>query len=560
NDTDKDYPKDKLIHEIFEENAQRYSNRIALVHGPLRMTYDELNKKANSVAHHLIRTKKVKKGDVVGLMIERSPQMIAGLLGIIKAGAAYVPIDNDYPDDRIKYIINDSHLSLILTSGNTKDQLYDCDQLNVDNIFNSSFVDNPGILIDYDQLAYLIYTSGSTGAPKGVQICHKSIINFSFAMNRAYDVSKEDCILQFATISFDTSLEEILPALTTGASLVLRSDRMLDGIKEFIEEISQSNVTICTLPTAFWQVLTNEIVEQNLSLPSSLRIVGVTGEALKKATVEKWLDIPSLDHIKLVNTYGPTEATVNATMTMLNRELIDGYSSIPIGRPLDNLEVYILDSNLNMQPVGVIGELCISGIQLSAGYLNNDAQNKERFVENPFRKEALLYKTGDLAKWRPDGNVEYIGRIDDQVKLRGFRIELGEIENALSKIEGIKGAVVTVPKKKDGTDYLCGYYTASEVIKESHIIQQLRASLPEYMIPFSYVFLNEFPLTPNGKISKKDLPVPVANESKNYFAPKSELELVMTEIWYRTLLSSDRQLGTRDNFFEVGGDSIKAIQ
>ena len=565
NNTAAEYPKDKCIHELFEEQVERTPDAVAVVYEEEQLTYEELNQKANQLANYLQKLG-VKPDTLVGICVERSVEMIIGLLGILKAGGAYVPIDPNYPQERIEYMLDDSKVSVLLTQEKLLEELLtsqaqticlDRDWVEIDNEGKI----NPETLASSGNLAYVIYTSGSTGKPKGVLIEHQGLVNLILSAIREYQLTGKDKVLQFATISFDTAGEQIYGCLLSGGTLVLRTEEVVGGIDQFLQNCGNSNLTVLDLPTAYWQQITSELKTNNLGLPPSVRLVIIGGEGASPELVRTWQKYVS-DSPQLINAYGPTETTVTATICQIDSATkID--KNVPIGKPIDNTKIYILDSNLQPVPIGVAGELHIGGDGLARGYLNRPELTTEKFIPNPFG-EGKLYKTGDLCRYLPDGNIEYIGRIDHQVKIRGFRIELGEIEAQLSNHPEIRESVVIAREDEPGNKRLVAY-VVSDVIPEQSVSQTLREylkkQLPDYMIPSAFVFLEKLPLTPNGKIDRKSLPAPDWSQrttSDEFVPPQSEIEITLAHIWQEVLRIE--QVGINENFFELGGHSLLATQ
>ena len=579
----------RCIHRLFEEQVEKTPEQIAVVFEGRELTYRELNNRANQLARYL-KSLSVGADKLVGISVERSLEMVVGLLGILKAGGAYVPLDPAYPSERLAYMVADAGISILLTQNKWRSQLPDCqaqiicldldwekfDLFSPENLAGSNLGEN---------LAYIIYTSGSTGQPKGVMISHQAVSCFVQAAISVYEIAANDRLLQFASINFDAAVEEIYPCLLTGATLVLRTDQMLAGVRTFFQACDDLAISVLNLPTAYWHQLTTELVDLDVSLPKALRLAIVGGEKILPAAVKDWLEYIAQqgksDRIQLLNTYGPTETTVTATLYRIPALSNTTLSDIPIGRPMDRVRAYILDRQQQLVPIGVPGELHIGGDCLALGYINQPELTIEKFIANPFvgvgdslplgtaaLKENLqvgsrLYKTGDLARYLPDGNIEYLGRIDNQVKIRGFRIELGEIESVLSQHPDVVNAVAIVREDTSGNKRLIAYVVSQipATLIHAELRQFLSQKLPEYTIPSVFVILDKFPLTPNGKIDRRALIVTDLtdriNTDTSYIAPRNAIEAQLMAIWIEVL--GTEKLGIHDNFFELGGHSLLAI-
>lgn len=464
NNTRAEYPQDKCIHHLFEEQVRLTPDAIAIVFEGKQLTYQDLNAKANQLAHYL-QTLGVKPEILVGICVERSLEMIIGLLGILKAGGAYVPLDPAYPKERLAFMLEDSSVPVLITQQKLVEKLprhsahivyldSNWEEISFHSQENSSSEVNP------ENLVYVIYTSGSTGKPKGVLIEHSSLVNYITNVITEYQIEKSDCILQFSSISFDVSAEEIYTSLVSGAKLVLRTDTMLDSFEEFLQNCKNWKITVLALPTAYWHELTVFLSQKTLTLPP-LRLIILGGEKALRERLKTWFECVG-QQIRLLNNYGPTEATIGATIYELSTDdtLL---RELPIGRPLRNVYTYILDQNQQPVTIGVPGELYIGGIGLARGYLNRPELNSERFIHNPFSDSSTqrLYKTGDQVRYLPDGNIEYLSRIDDQVKVRGFRIELGEIETLLAQHPDVIEGVVICREDNPGEQKIVAYITCN---------------------------------------------------------------------------------------------------
>ncbi|MCY9332377.1 amino acid adenylation domain-containing protein, partial [Bacillus haynesii] len=553
NNTKTDYPKNKTLHELFEEQAMKTPDHTALVFGGGRMTYRELNEKANQTAR-LLREKGIGRGSIAAIIADRSFEMIIGIIGILKAGGAYLPIDPETPKDRIAFMLSDTKAAVLLTQGKAADGI-DCeaDMIHLDKGASDRFSKEPlNPVNDSGDTAYIIYTSGSTGTPKGVVTPHYSVIRV--VQNTNYiDITEDDVILQLSNYSFDGSVFDIFGALLNGASLVMIEKEVLLNINRLGSAINEEKVSVMFITTALF----NMIADIHVDCLSNLRKILFGGERASIPHVRKVLDHVGRD--KLIHVYGPTESTVYATYYFIN-EIDDEAETIPIGSPLANTSVLIMDEAGKLLPIGVPGELCIAGDGLSKGYLNREELTAEKFIPHPFVAGERLYKTGDLAKWLPDGNIEFIGRIDHQVKIRGFRIELGEIESRLEMHEDINETIVIVREDEENRPYICAYITAKREISVEELRGFLEKKLPDYMIPAYFVKLDKLPLTKNGKVDRKALPEPdrrMGAESE-YEAPRNETEEKLAAVWQDVL--HVEKAGIHDHFAQMGGHSLHAME
>ncbi|WP_152381478.1 non-ribosomal peptide synthetase [Paenibacillus brasilensis] len=548
NNTRAEYPSEKTIHQLFEEQVERLPEQIALVCEGKQLTYKELNQKANQLARKLIN-EELQSEQIVGVMTERSFETIIGLLAVLKAGGVYLPIDPEYPEERIRYMLEDSGAKLLLQQNHLQKPASFSGQI-LDLNDSGSYVaegTDCGKVVDPNHLAYVIYTSGTTGKPKGVMLEHRGICNLKRYFLETLQLSQNDRIVQFASISFDASIWEIVSSLFLGATLYIPTQAEILDYRLFEQFISKHGITTATLPPSYVIYLDPNQV------PSLQRLV-TAGSASSDELVNKWKD-----SVVYFNAYGPTEDSICSTTweytTSATNEKI-----IPIGRPIHNHRAYIMDKSYTLLPVGVAGELCIAGVGLARGYLNRPDLTVQKFVKNPLVPEERMYKTGDLARWLPDGSIEYVGRIDNQVKIRGYRIELGEVEAALVRMESIQEAVVVPIEGGDGSKQLCAYLVAVQSVPAAQLKEVLAQELPPYMIPSFFVFIEKMPLTPNGKVDHKALPDPKSHVDRGteYAFPRNEIEEVLISIWQVILGVAD--VGILDNFFDLGGDSIKSIQ
>ncbi|MDW7617333.1 amino acid adenylation domain-containing protein [Peribacillus simplex] len=555
NDTCATYPKDKTIHQLFEEQVLRTPNHPAVVFGEEELSYQELNERSNQLAWGL-RKKGVKPDTTVGIMVERSLEMMIGIFAILKAGGAYLPIDPAHPKERISYILENSGTNVLLTKKNlqSEDGLFSGETIYFEEevLLDSNSRNLPAINTPGD-LAYVIYTSGTTGKPKGVMIEHRSLVNRLNWMQKNYPLGERDVILQKTPYTFDVSVWELLWWSIVGSTVVLLAPKQEKEPVKILEAIYHYDVTTMHFVPSMLHVFLDYLkVTGNMTKASSLKQVFTSGEALKTTHANIFHEV--VEKVNLINLYGPTEATIDVTYYNCPSEK---QTSIPIGRPIDNTKMYIVDENLKLVPLGVVGELCISGDGVARGYLNNEQLTSEKFVYNPYEPGKKLYKTGDLAKWLPDGNIEYLGRTDNQIKIRGFRIELGEVEKSLLTLEGIQDVVVIVKEKEDDKE-LAAYYLGEYFYTADEVRKKLKAILPEYMIPTYFTKLDSMPTSPNGKVDRKALPEPDINSliQKKYESPQNELQTTLAGIWGEVL--KRESIGIHDNFFEIGGHSLKA--
>ncbi|MFN0226054.1 non-ribosomal peptide synthase/polyketide synthase, partial [Paenibacillus sp. KR2-11] len=547
NGTDAHYPQEQTIHGLFEEQAERTPDALAVVYEGQRLTYRELNERANRLARTL-RGEGVAKDSLVGLMVRRSADMVAAVLAVLKAGGAYVPIDPEYPEDRIRYMLDNSGAGVLLTETELRGQVsFGGRVLAVDDesVYAADGT-NPQYGGTPDDLAYVIYTSGTTGKPKGVMLEHRGLVSLKVMLEQTLRMSAEDRVIQFASLSFDASVWEMLGALYFGASLHIPSSDTILDYAAFERFMNEQEITTATLPPSYAAYLQPE------RLPALKKLI-TAGSAVSVELVQQWKD-----SVAYFNAYGPTEDSICSTIWQADDSQLG--KSVPIGGPLPNHRLYMVDSYGQLLPVGAAGELCVAGAGLARGYLNRPDLTAEKFVDNPFESGGRMYRTGDLARWLPDGTVEYLGRIDHQVKIRGYRIELGEIEEQLLKTESVQEAIVIAHEDAAGQKQLCAYFTAEQALTAGGLRAALAAQLPGYMVPSFFVQLERMPLTPNGKIDRKALPAPEESMLRDgeYVAPRTPEEKALADVWQAVLGTS--RVGVTDHFFELGGDSIKSIQ
>ena len=509
----------------------------------------------------------------MGVCVERSPETIVALLGVLEAGGAYVPLDPSYPRERLAYLVEDSRVALLLTqerlfAGLPGSAMADVVFLDADRErIEAAPEDVPGAAVHPQNAAYVIYTSGSSGRPKGVVVSHAALSGYTAVAREAYGIGPEDRVLQFASVAFDASAEEIYPALVSGARLVLRTEEMLDSAAAFVEACRAWGITVLDLPTAYWHELVTELSgtdpRERPALPEGLRLAIIGGERAMPERLRAWRELFG-DRVRLVNTYGPTETTVVATLCDLAAPGGDGADSlrhVPIGRPLRGVQAYVLDSRGEPAAIGIPGELYVGGAGVARGYLGRPALTAERFLPDPFRPDpgARVYRTGDRVRWLPDGTLEFMGRADQQVKIRGFRVEPGEVEAALSRCPGVEEAVVVAREDSPGDPRLVAYVVPAEggAVQAAELRSALREELPGYMVPAAFVVVDALPLTRNGKVDRRALPAPdarrAAGEPRSAL-PRNDVERALTEAWREVL--GVEEVGLDDNFFDLGGHSL----
>lgn len=570
NDTIMAYPSGQTLHQLFEAQVERTPEACALIDAATgeRLTYRELNSRANQVAHRL-RQLGVTGEDRVGICVERSPKLLAGLLGILKAGAAYVPLDPAFPKARLDLMIEDAAPAILVTESYFADDFANepMPKLYLDSVggvvgeWAALPTHNPNVAVTPEQLAYLIYTSGSTGKPKGVELCHQSVVNFLWSMRNQPGLTAADRLLAVTTISFDIAVLELYLPLTTGATVLLANEEMSADPQQLMGLLPQATVMQATPAT--WRML---LLAGWAGTPGLRMLVG--GEALPTALAQQLLSCGA----ELWNLYGPTETTVWSSLHKVDATSLPSAADTPvksegsavvIGRPIGNTQLYILDSHGQPQPIGVPGELYIGGLGLARGYRHLPAMTAEKFLPNPFHP-GRYYRTGDLVRYRANGTIEYLGRIDNQVKIRGFRIELGEIESALTHHAQVQQAVVVAQSDSSGGKRLVAFLIAAAPTPAGDELRTfLRQRLPEYMVPAAFVTLDQLPLTPNGKVDRRalmQLTTPLLDLSTVYVPPTTPLEQELVAIWAEVLNIDPAQIGTQHNFFDLGGHSLLAIQ
>ncbi|MEA5504347.1 amino acid adenylation domain-containing protein [Halotia wernerae UHCC 0503] len=561
NNTKRDYVNDKCIHQLIESQVERTPENVAVVFKNQQLTYRELNTRANQLAHRL-QALGVEPDVLVGICVERSWEMLIGILGILKAGGAYVPIDPMYPKQRLSYMLEDSQVSIILTQERLVKNLPDigAQVLCLDTLWDAiaqESDENPKSEVKTDNLAYLIYTSGSTGKPKGVQVTHQNLV-YSTTARICYYEQPVTGFLLTSPFAFDSSVAVIFWTLCQGDFVSVLPENWQLDIKQIIKAIAQQQIShLLCLPSLYKLILEQAQSQQLLSL----KTVIVAGESCPKELVKQHRELFPQTH--LFNEYGPTEATVWSSV--YNCKNHDLNNSVPIGRPIANTQIYLLDSHLQPVPIGVSGEIYISGLGVAKGYLNRPELTAQKFIPNPFSDEpkARLYKTGDLGRYLLDGNIEFLGRLDQQVKIRGYRIELPEIEAALNQHPSVQEAIAIAQEDIDAHHRLIAYIVPQkEQVPTVDILRSfLKNFLPEYMLPSVFVMLKALPLNPNGKVDRQALPIPDQerpNLEAVFVPPSTPIEVKLAEIWSQVL--SVEKVGIHDNFLKLGGDSLRSIQ
>ncbi|RPH96900.1 MAG: amino acid adenylation domain-containing protein, partial [Calditrichaeota bacterium] len=556
NDTEQPFDRDLCLHQVFEKQVSTRPNAPAMIFHDQLLTFAELNRLVNQWAHHL-RTRGVVPETLVAIYLERSAEMIIALLAVLKAGGAFVPIDPAYPKDRVHFILQDSQASLILTQETLADQISQfaekcLDVAALEESAKALTIDNPLTVTSPENLAYIIYTSGSTGKPKGTLLQHRGAVNMSATFARNFRITPSSRFLQFSSIGFDASVGEILPTLLSGALLVVIDRETMLSASKLVELMEREQVTTAILPPSVLSVLPDN------ELPH-LQLICSAGEACTPDIVKRWSRGRCY-----VNGYGPTENSVGSTFFPVDSPQSLS-TNIPIGRPFDNVRIYVLDRRLCPVPIGAPGELCVGGLGLARGYLERPDMTAEKFIPDPFALASGLrmYRTGDLVRYLPDGNLEFLGRIDHQVKIRGFRIELGEIDAVLSSHQAVQDAAVVVKEGAAGQKILVGYYVPCDksVDRQEEIKSFLKESLPDYMVPTVLMAIDAMPLNASGKVNRQALPDPNMEDlaaKRERIAPRNEIEMLLAGIW-QVLLKCE-SVGITDSFFELGGHSLLATQ
>ena len=548
-----EYPRQSCIHDLFEQQVARNPQAAAVKFAQEELTYQNLHIRSNRLANRL-RALGIGPNALVAICLERSSEMAIALLAVLKAGGAYLPLDPQYPRDRVAFMLEDSGAAVLLTEEHLLGRLPSkvptaiCLHRDAEALKKES-AEQPSNEATPEDVAYVIYTSGSTGKPKGVEVTHRSVVNFVTSMRRAPGLTESDRLLAVTTLCFDIAGLEFYLPLTTGACVVIAPQSALVDGNSLAQLIRESEITVMQATPVTWRLL----LDSGWNGVPGIKIL-CGGEAIPRELAARLLDTGA----EVWNLYGPTETTIWSTVHRIDSR----QGSVPIGKPIANTQVYILDERRQLSPKGVPGELYIGGDGLAKGYLHRPELTAERFVQNPFDSAGKLYRTGDLARWLPDENLEYIGRADHQVKLRGFRIELGEIETAIEQVPHVRQAIVMVREDTPNDQRLTAYVTLRDGANVEHkdIRAALSSRLPEYMVPSQWLFLSEFPLTPNRKVDRRALPVPDNDRADAALSapPTTESEIKVAEIWQDLL--NRKRVGVNDNFFDLGGHSLLVVQ
>src|SRR5438876_8750377 len=563
-------PRRKLpdcrVHELFEEQVRAHPNAIAAVHGNRQWTYLELNAHANQLARALL-VRGLCRESVVAVVTERNLDWMAAVLAIFKAGGAYLPIEPHFPADRIARTLSRAGCRLVLTErGSTTmldqaiDSLSGVQTLFIDALYEEAHSGGayPGVDVAPDQLAYIYFTSGSTGEPKGAMCEHAGMLNHLFAKIDDLGIGEGAVVAQTARQCFDISMWQLLSALlAAGRTLLVEQEVILDA-KRFVDKIVAARVNVVQVVPSYLEVVLSYLEQHPRGLPD-LRYVLVTGEALKKELTQRWF--AAKPAIKLVNAYGLTETSDDTNHEVMDR--VPDRERVPLGRPINNVSVYIVDEHLALVPLGAPGEIVFSGVCVGRGYINDPERTRQAFMTDPYREGQRLYRSGDYGRWLPEGKVEYLGRRDHQVKISGFRTEIGEIENTLLRVPGVREDAVVVTERADGSKHLVAFYSGQQPLDANALRERLSASLPKYMVPMAFHWRNRLPLTDNGKIDKKALTA-LAGEldvaEQSHELPSTATEHWLAAAWAEVLGIPKGQIGRRDHFFDLGGTSLSALK
>ncbi len=562
-------PADLRVHRLVEAQAGRTPDAIAVVSGDRSLTYRELDTQANQLAHYL-RERGVGPDVVVGLGLDRSPELAVGLLGILKAGGAFLPLDPDYPRDRLAHMLEDAAVPILLTRERLRDHwppgAFETITLDADwNAVACRPGSSPDAVVSPENAAYLIYTSGSTGQPRGVIVTHRGMVNHHLEVIDLYGLAPGERMLQFSALGFDSAIEEIFPPWIVGATVVFRVEELLDPLR-FTRWIGEQQIHVLDLPTAYWHEWINGLAGSGVALPEALRFVAVGGEKAASAVLDRWHELAA-GRVRWMNTYGPTETTIVVAWYESPPSVAENERAgeVPIGRPIANTRLYVLDGQMQPTPIGVPGELFVGGEGVARGYRNRPSLTAERFVPDPFGVSgSRLYRTGDRVRWRADGTLEYLGRCDAQVKIRGYRVEPGEVEAALRRHPAVRESAVIAREDRPGDRRLVGYVVPDPRrpgLLPSELHRFLRDKLPRPSVPSAIVLLDAMPMTPAGKVDRRALPAPRldrAEGGEKVVRPRDGIEARLVAIWEEIL--ETQPVGVTDDFFERGGHSLLAVR
>src|SRR6266704_1792248 len=537
---------DRRAHELFEMQARDRPDAIAAVHSDRQLTYGELNARANQLARALV-ARGVTREAVVGVMTERNLDWLIAVLAVFKAGGAYLPIEPHFPTERIAKMVSRAGAKLVLT------------QPLIEAAYKEGHpAGDLGVDVAPDQLAYIYFTSGSTGEPKGAMCEHTGMLNHLFAKIDDLGIAEKDVVAQTAPQCFDISLWQLISALLAGGrTLIIEQEAILDA-KRFVAKIADARVAVVQVVPSYLEVVLSYLAQEPRELPD-LRCVSVTGEALKKELAQRWF--AAQPGIKLINAYGLTETSDDTNHEVMDRA--PDRERVPLGRPINNVHVYVVDEHLSLVPLGAPGEIVFSGVCVGRGYINDPERTRRAFLADPHREGNRLYRSGDYGRWLPDGKLEFLGRRDTQVKISGFRIEIGEIENTLLRLAGVRDGAVVVAERADRSKQLVAFYSGERPLDVKVLRDRLRESLPEYMIPSAFLWRGALPLTANGKIDRKALTalaaeLDVAEQERD--EPSTETEHRLAAAWAEVLGVPADQIGRGDNFFDLGGTSLSGLR
>lgn len=563
NNTKCEFPRDKTINRLFEEQVEKTPGNMALVFEEHRMTFSELNKEANRLAH-LLREKGVSKDSRVAIMARATHRMIIAMLAVLKAGGSFLPIDPEIPANRIQYMFEDSRAAILLAGKEfSQQEAFKGEVIELDNpppeLAGKSPENMPPVNGAEDHI-YMIYTSGTTGKPKGVLITHRNMTNYVNWFIKAIDVKEEDKAILTSSFAFDALYTQLFASLTKGSELHVISRDTLLASKRLLNYMKEEGITYIKVTPSLFNLMVNH-PDFSADMFNTIRFIMLGGEPIIVKDADRVHAI--CPEIRIMNHYGPTETTIGSIAQFIDFDDFATYKTNPtIGKPIDNTDVYILDKNLCLLPYGVPGELCIGGEGVGEGYIDRPKLTAEKFISDPFKEGNRVYRTGDLAKWEADGNIKLLGRIDRQIKLRGYRIELGEIENRLLELVDIKEVVVLNKVGSKGDNYICAYYVSDKEQQSTRIREKLEKELPDYMVPSYFVPIEKIPLTPHNKIDYKALPQPkeMVQTGSTYEAPTNETEEKIVQIWGEILEIDPGKIGINDNFFELGGNSFNILK